>query len=203
MRRGLAITAATTVLVSAGVAGATAPPDTSPAPADSAGTTVAEGSMVTATTMASGEATTPADTSETGESAPATIYDEPGDPVATVTVTGVDTAWADYEEGKEPDEGHEYVQVIVDVASAVTEGTFGIAAGDFILQDQNGFVTSAETVRSAAQAESDEEIVDEADLANGESIELTLTFQVDANAGPQSVFYRPDDDRLVDITEIG
>ncbi len=118
-------------------------------------------------------------------------------------MSGAQTGWTDYEEGNEPDEGHDYVQVVVDVASAVTEGTFGIAVGDFILQDQHGFVTSAETIRSAAQAEADEEIVDEADLANGESIQFTLTFEVDANAGPQSVFYRPDDDRLVDITEIG
>jgi len=31
----------------------------------------------------------------------------------------------------------------------VTEGSFGISVGDFILQDQYGFVTSAGTVASA------------------------------------------------------
>jgi hypothetical protein len=56
-------------------------------------------------------------------------------------------------------------------------------------------------VPTAAQAEADEEITEEADLGNGESVELTLTFQVVGSVGPQSVFYRPDDDRLVDVAE--
>jgi hypothetical protein len=54
-----------------------------------------------------------------------------------------------------------------------------------------------------AQAEADEEITDEADLASGESLELTLTFEVHVAADPQSVFYRVDDpDRLVNIGDV-
>ena len=134
---------------------------------------------------------------------PATVYDESGEPIATITVVGTQTAWTDYAEGSEPDEGHEYVQVTVDVASTVTEGSFEISVGDFILQDRHGFVSNAESVASAAQDETEEEIVGEADLANGESLELALTFQVAAAGGPQSVFDHPDDDRLVDVAEIG
>jgi hypothetical protein len=81
--------------------------------------------------------------------------------------------------------------------------TFGVSTGDFLLQDEHGFVTNAETVESAVQAEGEEDVVGDADLANGESIELALTFQVAADVGPQSVFYRPDDDRLIDIAEVG
>ena len=95
------------------------------------------------------------------------------------------------------------MRVLVSVESLITEGTFGIAVDDFILQDNNGFVTTAESVRSPEQAETDEEIPEEADLANGESAELALTFEVVSSVGPQSVFYRPDDDRLVDIADIG
>jgi hypothetical protein len=131
----------------------------------------------------------------------ATVYDESGNPVAAITVIGTETGWSDYQEGDEPDEGRDYVRVVVNVDSLITEGTFGISVGDFILQSNNGFVTTAENVPTAAQAEADEEITEEADLANGESVELTLTFQVVASVGPQSVFYRPDDDRLVDVAE--
>ena len=60
----------------------------------------------------------------------------------------------------------------VTVESEITEGTFGISVDDFILQSNNGFVTDAETIASAAQAEDEEEITDEADLANGESVDL-------------------------------
>ena len=192
MRRLVVTGAALAVLVSSGAAAATTePPDSSPTTEEGTDAeTVAEGSSVT-------------DTSATDETAPATVYDESGEPVATITVIGTQTAWTDYAEGSEPDEGREYVQVTVDVASTVTEGSFEISVGDFILQDEHGFVTNAESIASAAQSEADEDIVADAELANGESLELALTFQVDAAAGPQSVFYRPDDERLVDVAEVG
>ena len=55
---------------------------------------------------------------------------------------------------------------------------------------------------TATQAETDEEVTEEADLGNGESLDLALTFEVVSSVGPQSVFYSPDDDRLVDIVEL-
>jgi hypothetical protein len=197
MRRLVVTGAALAVLVSSGAAAATTePPDSSPTTEEGTDAeTVAEGSSVTDTSTS--------DTSTGDETAPATVYDDSGEPVATITVLGAQTAWTDYAEGSEPDEGREYVQVTVDVASTVTEGSFEISVGDFILQDQHGFVTTAESIASAAQSEADEDIVADADLANGESLELALTFQVDAAAGPQSVFYRPDDERLVDVAEVG
>jgi hypothetical protein len=134
---------------------------------------------------------------------PAVIYDDSGNAVASVTLVGVEPAWSDYEEGNDPEAGGEYVRVTVLVESLITEGTFGINIDHFILQDNNGFVTTAAAVPTAAQAEGDEEITEEADLANGESVELPLTFEVVSSVGPQSVFYRPDDERLVDVAELG
>ena len=89
----------------------------------------------------------------------------------------------------------------VTVESLISDGTFGISVGDFILQDNNGFITTAENVKTADEAEAGDDITEEADLGNGESVELTLTFEVVSSVGPQSVFYRPDDDRMVDIAE--
>jgi hypothetical protein len=172
------------VLASAGAASASAPPDTSP-----------DETMVAHTAVG--------DSSSTLDGVPATIYNDSGEPVAIVTVSGTATDWTDYAEGSEPDEGRAYVRVGVEVASQVLEGSFAVSVGQFILQDQHGFITVAETVESVEQAEADEDIVDQAELLNGESLELTLTFEVAADVGPESVFYRPDDDRLVDIVEVG
>ncbi len=132
MRRLVVTGAALAVLASSGVAEATTPPDTAP--------TTEEGAAETVTAEESAVAdTASADTAAADENAPATVYDESGEPVATITVVGTQTEWTEYAEGAEPDEGHEYVQVTVDVASTVTEGSFGISVGDFILQDQYGF----------------------------------------------------------------
>ena len=79
------------------------------------------------------------------------------------------SGFADYEEGNDPEAGNEYVRLLVTVESLITEGTFNVNVDDFILQSNNGFVTTAENVPTAEQAEADEDITEEADLANGES----------------------------------
>jgi hypothetical protein len=185
VRRVVITGAVFAVLVPAGLASATAPPD-SPPPASSEPAAAASTGSLPASESAAG---------------PATVYDDSGDPVATISVVATEAGWADYQEGDEPDAGNDYVRVTVDVESLITEGTFGIAVDDFILQSNNGFVTTAESVPTAAQAEDDEDITEEAELANGEAVELVLTFEVVSSIGPQSVFFRPDDDRLVDVVD--
>jgi hypothetical protein len=207
VRRSVLLGAIVAALVPAGVGVATTPPDTTvpggaaappTEPAEVAGTEPA----AVATTAPEGAAAI--ETTAAGEAAePAVIYDEEGNEVATVTVVGVETGWSDYEEGNEPDEGNEYVRVTVEVESTAAEDSFGISVGDFILQSNTGRVTSAENIRTAAQAEADEEVPEETELATGGTTELTLTFQVASAAGPQSVLYRPDDDTLIDIAELG
>jgi hypothetical protein len=206
MLRYVMTAVALAAVVPAGAVVATTPPDTTP-PASTDSTSSSESApavtgVVTEST-ADGTIPAPTDTTEAAAVEPATIYDESGNAVATLTVTGTEVAWTDYEEGNDPESGREYVRVTVSVESLVTEGTFGVAIDDFILQDNDGFVTTANSVPTAAQAEAGEEITEEADLASGESVELPLTFEVNANVGPQSVFYRPDDGRLVDVSEFG
>ena len=198
MRRFVITGAALAVLVSSGVAQATTEP-----PDSSATTEEVDDAETTAAQPSVGTEAAAADTAAAGDTAPATVYDESGEPVATITVIGTELQWTDYAEGAEPDEGNEYVRVTVDVASTVTEDTFGVSTGDFLLQDEHGFLSNAENVATAAQVEAQEDVVGDADLANGESVQLALTFQVGTDVGPQSVFYRPDDDRLIDIAEVG
>jgi hypothetical protein len=157
----------------------------------------------TATTEAGAATPPPGDSVATDEQAqPALVYDDSGNPVASIQFQGAETGWDAYEEGEDPDAGNEYVRAMVTVESLITEGTFSVSVGDFVLQNNNGFLTDAETVRSASEAEGDEDITDEADLANGESIDLTLTFQVVSSIGPQSIFYTNDDDILVDVADL-
>jgi hypothetical protein len=177
-------------LAPAAAASATTPPEpTDPAAPDTTATT---GDSAPSEGAGANEA--PVDT--------ATVYDESGNPVATITYVASETAFSDYEEGNDPEAGSEYVRVQVTVESLITEGTFNIGVDDFILQSNNGFVTRAENVLTAAQAEADEEVTEDADLANGEALDLALTFEVVSSVGPQSVFYSPDDDRLVDVAEL-
>jgi hypothetical protein len=195
VRRLVFTAAALAAIAPAAVASATTPPEpTEPAASE----TETAGTAVTGDTAASEGATAP---NETGEVA--TVFDDSGNAVATITAGASEVGFSDYEEDNDPEAGNEYVRLAVTVESLITEGTFGISVDDFILQSNNGFVTTAENVPTAAEAEADEEITEEADLANGEAVDLTLTFEVVASVGPQSVFYRPDDERLIDVAELG
>ena len=102
----------------------------------------------------------------------ATVYDDSGNAVARIVLGASDVGFSDYEEGNDPEEGNEYVRIVVTVESLITKGTFNIAIDDFILQSNHGFVTTGENEPTAAQAEAGEDITEEADLANGESVEL-------------------------------
>lgn len=211
-RHQLFAVTALAALVPAGAAMATAPPDTGagtgtpsdppstePAasmPAASMPADTGAGSVAPAASVPAGsDAAAPA----AGEVA---VFDEEGTQVASIAVSGMEPGWTDYGPDDAPDDASEYVRVTVTVTSLVTEDTFAVAIDDFVLQDAHGFLDTADNVPTAAQTESDEEIVEEADLANGESVELALTFEVDPAVGAQSVFYAPDDDRLVDVAEV-
>jgi hypothetical protein len=210
VRRRLVFTSALLVaLAPAGAALATTPPDTEPVTAPTSEPVSSETVPVAADTAAAPvdtavtAASAPAATEPTATApAPASIYNEDGNVVATVTVQSVDPDWADYDEDNAPDAGLSYVRAVVTVQSEQASGTFSVATDDFIIQDNQGFVGVADTVPSSEQAAADEDLTSDADLANGESVELELTFQVTANVGGQSIFYRPGDDQLVDIAEL-
>ena len=195
MRRLVFIGAVLAAIAPAAVASATTPPEPTE-PTAASDTTTADTAAPGGTTGSEG-ATAPEESGEV-----ATVFDDSGNAVATITAGASEIGFSDYEEGNDPEAGNEYVRLLVTVESLITEGTFGISVGDFILQDNNGFVTTAENVPTASEAEADEDITEEADLASGESVDLTLTFEVVSSVGPQSVFYSPDDDRLVDVAEL-
>jgi hypothetical protein len=197
VRRLVFTGAVLTALVPAGIASATTPTEpTDPAAPDTTAMAVDTAAPTGDTAASEGAAT------EEPAAEVATVYDESGNPVATITLLSSETGFSDYEEGNDPEAGNEYVRAVVNVETLITEGTFNIGVADFILQSNNGFVTTGQNVPTAAQVEAGEEFTEEADLASGEALELTVTFEVVSSVGPQSIFYRPDDDRLVDVAEV-
>jgi len=202
VKRLVLLGAVAAALIPASALASTTPPDdTTPATSEAPESETTEPTSDTAAeTTSATESTMGGESGAAGEAG--TIYDDSGNAVAAVTAGEAESAWGEYEEGNDPEAGREYLRMTVTVESLISDGTFGISLGDFILQDNNGFITTAENVPTAAEAEAGDDITEEADLANGESVELTLTFEVVSSVGPQSVFYRPDDDRMVDIAEL-
>ena len=144
------------------------------------------------------------DTAATAEiSAPAgsavVVVDESGSELAALTVTNVEAAWTGYGENNDPQSGHEYLRVTVVVESRSPRGLFAIDAGDFILQDADGFVTRANVEPSAEQAANEQDPVTEAELANAASVEFNLTFEIVSNVAATAVFFSPSSDRLVTV----
>ena len=206
MRRIAIPVAALVAIAPAGTLLASAPPDSPPVATEApVGTEAPAGTEAAATEPAGTEPMGSAPAGSEPGAAPAgepvPIYDDRGTQLAAIQVTSVEVGWSDYAEDDTPGEGEEYVRVGVVVTSMHPDGTFAVEVGHFQLQDNWGYTDSADNIRTAAQVESDEDVQGEADLENGETAELTLTFSVNAAAGPQSVLYTGDD-RIVDVVEV-
>jgi hypothetical protein len=180
----------TAALTFAGIAAAAspalaaAPPDTTP-PATEAPT----GTAATAEL-------------EPGGTPSVEFVDESGSPLAALTVAAIEPAWTGFGEGDEPESGHEYLRITIVVESRSARGLFEVDEDDFILQDVDGFVTTANIVPTAEQAAAGQEPVEEAELAEGDTAEFPLTFEVVSGVGPQALFFSPGSERLVTIAEL-
>jgi hypothetical protein len=237
--RRVAAVAAITALAPVGVAIATSPPDTAPpttGEAQQADTTMS-------TTMTAAESVpateTPGATTEPAEAAAAevTVFDENGNPEATIMVLDAVMDWSDYAEDDAPDDGQEYTRIEVSVQNVRAEEDFEVNIDHFVLQNIYGILTTAQNTPTAQQvADAAEELEEEAgaldtgigvldtgvgvldddadvpagdvdipdgaELGPGESVDLALTFAVDRGVEPDSLFFRPNDDQMVDVAEL-
>lgn len=192
--------ATTTAIVIAGIAApeasalATAPPTTTPP--DEAPVDTAASAELAPVTVAAELAPAGAE--------PVVYLDESGNERGTFTVAGIEPGWTGYAEGEEPDSGAEYLRITVVVESRIARGLFTVDAENFVVQDVDGFAIGAQNVRTPEQAAAEQEPVFEAELAEGETVEFALTFEMVAGRGPQALFYTVDDadyDRLVTLHE--
>lgn len=134
--------------------------------------------------------------------APAIVVDATGSPIAAISVLAVDPDWADYDDWDSPRTGNQYVRISVLVESRSARGLFEIRDHDFMLQDADGFVFTGDVVATAAQRAAGDDLVDRAALANGEQVQLELTFRVVTGVAPATLFYSPSYDRLVTIADL-
>ena len=181
----------TIVLSIAGAAAWAAPAAASTAPPDAPDTTLPPDAAPDDTSA----------TAEIGEPAGAAVVvvDESGGEIAALTVTSAEQGWDGFAEGDEPESGHEYLRITVVVESRSPRGLFAVDYDDFILQDRDGFVTRADVVPTAEQSAADEEPISDAELANAETVELVVTFEMVSGVPPTAVFYSPSSDRLVTL----
>ncbi len=173
-----------------------------------AGTTPPDSTVPPASPGPNGTEAGPADTGATAEIAAAAgpavvVLDESGSELAAISVPSVEPAWAGFGEGAEPESGHEYLRLTVVVESRSPRGLFDVDYNDFILQDADGFVTQAEVVPTAEQAAAEEAPTREAELANTETVELAVTFEMVSGVAPQAVYYAPSSERLLTVLEVG
>lgn len=188
-----AVLAVAAASVAVGPALATTPPDTSPDSGAPAGSEAPAASDV------------PTDTGATGQTAgePVVVVDDTGSPVAAITVMSVEPAWTGYGEFPVPDVGYEYLRVTLVVESRTPRGVYGVEYYQFLVQDVDGFITPVQIIPTAEQAASGEQLVTGAQLPNGETVELSLTFEMVAGVPPQALFYQPAGNRLITVTEFG
>jgi hypothetical protein len=189
----------TIVLSVAALAAFAAPAAASTAPPEEPGETT-----VPADPSATEAAATPEDTAATAEigataGSAVVVVDESGSELAALTVTDTEPAWTGFGEGEEPESGYEYLRVTVVVESRSPRGLFSVDYDDFILQDRDGFVTGAEIVPTAEQSAAEEDPISEAELANTETVELVVTFEMVSGVPPTAMYFSPSSERLVTI----
>lgn len=105
-----------------------------------------------------------------------TWIDDRGNPLAAVTVTGLERGWEEYDEFSEPERGYEFVAFTIEVESLIGRGAIEVYPYGFYLQTTNGGWLSP----GYASSETAEPplLVDTVSLAKGDSEEFTIVFPV-------------------------
>lgn len=118
-----------------------------------------------------------------------TYFGEDGGPIATVTVTGIERGWEEFDEYYDPEAGTEYVAFTVEIASTIPRGAFDVDGYQFSLQAQSGFLYGPSFVESES---ADPPILDSDSLAKGDSLEASLVFNVVEGEPLAHLFWQPE-----------
>jgi hypothetical protein len=130
-----------------------------------------------------------------GLEAPATYFSDRGDPVTTITVLDVERGWQDYGEYYEPDPGIEYVAVTFAVEN-LSRGNIIVEPYDFSMLDAFGRNNSRSYV--SVDEDSGVEIFEEdTAIASGESVELTIIFELYEETEVSMFMWQPDSGIIV------
>lgn len=138
-----------------------------------------------------------------GFNAEALLYSERGDTIATLVVTDVERDWQDYAEYYEPTAGKQFVAVTFEV-SMETRGSLLVSSYSFQLLDGWGFMNAAAWVE-ADEASDAPVLVEDVDVASGETVEFVVVFEVFEDAPLGYFMWQPEYGFfvMVDLTEEG
>lgn len=120
-----------------------------------------------------------------------TYYGQNGEPVGTISVTGITRNWEDYGEYEEPDPGVEYISVTIEVESVTSRGAIDIDPYDFSLQSPSGFVYDTAYAQGAEGVEP-EILTESVSLAGGETLEAQVVFEVYEGESLAHLFWAPE-----------
>lgn len=144
-----------------------------------------------ATATGSGEPTAFAE----GFDAPATYFSDRGDPVTRVTVLDVERGWQDYGEYYDPDPGVEYIAVTFEVEN-LSRGNIIVEPYDFSMLDSYGRNNSRSYV-SVDEDSGVEIFEDDTAIASGETMELTIIFELYEQTELGFFMWQPDSGIIV------
>jgi hypothetical protein len=136
-----------------------------------------------------------------GFDSPAILFSERGDTVATIAVTDVERGWEDYGEFYEPAAGKEFVTVTFEV-SMESRGDLVVGSYAFTLLDGYGYMSYAAYVEADPSSDL-EPMMEDVTVASGETVELTVVFEVFEGAPLGFLLWQPEFSSfaMVDFTE--
>ncbi len=157
----------------------------------------------TASVAMAQDATPEADAAPSGEptafaegfDAPAMYFSDRGDPVTTITVIDVERGWQDYGEFYEPDPGIEYVAVTFEVEN-LSRNNIIVEPFDFSLLDGFGRNNSRSYV-SVDEGSGVSIFEDDTAIASGETVELTIVFELFEETELGYFMWQPDNGIIV------
>ncbi len=122
-----------------------------------------------------------------GRDTPSVLTDDFTNPVATFTVTGINENWTDYDDRSAPGDGNRFVAVSVKATNQI-DRPVEIDPYDFFLANDDG---SASRFARARVAEGvDEPFREREMLEAGETMEVTIVFELPTGAEPVAVVWR-------------
>ncbi len=129
-----------------------------------------------------------------------TYYGEDGDAVGNVTITAIERGWEDYDEFSEPDNGNEYVAFTVVVESTISRGAIEVEDYDFSLQTAGGYLW--QTSYTSSETADPPLLEDTVSLANGDSEEFTIVFEVIQGEALGHLFWQPESGVLITAAQL-
>lgn len=130
-----------------------------------------------------------------GFDSPATYFSDRGDAVTSITVTDIERGWQDYAEYYDPDPGIEYVAVTFEVEN-LSRGNIIVEPYDFSMLDNYGRNNSRSYV-SVDEDSGAQIFEDDTAIASGESVELTIVFELYEETEVSLFMWQPDSGIIV------